>query len=437
MQAVNTLIEARWVVPIEPTGVVLENHSVVIDDGHIVALQPTATARERYVPHHHYTFPHHALLPGLVNGHTHAAMSLLRGVADDLPLMEWLQHHIWPAEQRWVDATFVRDGTALAIAEMIRGGTTCFNDMYFFPEESAKVAAESGIRAVVGLLMIDFPTAWGEGPDHYLEKGLALHSQLQGQPRLHTTLAPHAPYTVSDEPLQRLQRLSEQLELPVHMHIHETADEVESGQRDHGCRPLQRLQQLGLINSRLAAVHMTQLTSPEIELLASTGASVIHCPESNLKLASGFCPVHALHQAGVNIALGTDGAASNNDLDLLGEMRTAALLAKGSSGDASAVPAHQALRMATLNGARALGLERQIGSLKVGKAADLIAVDLGRLENQPLYDVASQLVYASSRHQVDSVWVEGRQLLHQGELTTLDGVEVVQRAQEWRSKIAP
>lgn len=437
MQKIDTLIHARWVLPIEPADTTLEHHAIAIDSGRITALLPSTEARQQYQATHTFELEEHAVMPGLINSHTHAAMSLLRGLADDLPLMRWLQEHIWPAEGAWVDEAFVRDGTELAIAEMLRGGTTCFNDMYFFPEVTAHCATEAGIRAAVGLLMIDFPTAWGSGPEEYLEKGIALQKQYRNSTLIHTSFAPHAPYTVSDEPLERIQVLASELEMPIHMHIHETAFEVDEAHKQSGVRPLQRLEQLGLLGPRLAAVHMTQLNDEEIALLAERNVSVVHCPESNLKLASGFCPVHKLMQAGVNVAIGTDGAASNNDLDLLGEMRTAALLAKGVSSDATAVNAHQALEMATLNGARAIGLEQEIGSLRCGKAADLIAIDLSALESQPLYDVASHLAYASGRHQVQEVWVNGEHLLRQGRLVTIDSEKVKRQAKQWRGKIAP
>jgi 5-methylthioadenosine/S-adenosylhomocysteine deaminase len=378
----------------------------------------------------------HVLMPGLINAHTHASMTLLRGLADDLPLMTWLQDHIWPAEARWVNPDFVRDGTLLAIAEMLRGGVTCFNDMYFFPEAAAAAAREAGIRACLGLIAVDFPTAYARCLDEYLDKGLALHEALKPEPLLHTAFAPHAPYTVSAPALERIGRLAVDLNIPVHIHVHETAAEVAQFTAENGCRPLQRLEQLGLLSPHLLAVHMTQLESAEIQRLAQAGAHVAHCPESNLKLASGFCPVARLDAAGVNVALGTDGAASNNDLDLFGEMRLAALLGKSIAGDAAALPAARVLRMATLNGARALGLATETGSLEPGKSADVIAVDLGAPETEPVYHPLSTLVYAAGRHQVSDVWVAGRRLLADRQLTTLDIAEIVQRARRWRDQIA-
>lgn len=436
MKATETLIHARWVIPVEPDGEVLEYHSIALDEGRISAVLPTQEARQAYTPRHVIERPHHALVPGFVNAHTHAAMNLLRGIADDLELMDWLQNHIWPAEQRWVSEQFVHDGSQLAIAEMLRSGTTCFNDMYFFPEVTARVAAAAGMRVAAGMILIDFPTAYAENAEQYLAKGLALHDEYKHHPLVHCCFAPHAPYTVSDAPLQKVRVLADELDLPIHMHVHETASEVEDSLKTTGMRPLERLQQLGLLSPALTAVHMTQLSDADIERLAESGASVVHCPESNLKLASGFCPVQKLLNAGINVALGTDGTASNNDLDMAGEMRTAALLAKAVHGHASALPAHSVLRMATLNGARALGLADQIGSLSPGKWGDITAFDLSELETQPLYDPVSQLVYAAGREQASDVWVAGQHLLKKRELTQIDSGEIVQRARGWAKLIA-
>jgi len=436
MIVVDTLIHARWIIPVEPESVTLEHHSLVIDSGRIIDLLPTDLAQKKYKGSSIEILKNHALLPGLINSHTHAAMTLLRGIADDLPLMDWLNNHIWPLEQKWMSEAFVRDGTDLAIAEMIRGGTTCFNDMYFFPDITARQAVQHGIRASVGLIVFDFPTVWAENSDRYIEKGLALHDELRHQPLITTTFAPHAPYTVSDGPLQKIRTLSDQLDKPIHIHVHETLHEVEQARQQSGKRPLQRLNELGLVNPSLMAVHATQLTDAEIALLAEAGAHIVHCPESNLKLASGFCPVARCIAAGINVALGTDGAASNNDLDLFGEMRTAALLGKAVAGDASAVPAMTALRMATINGAKALGLADETGSLSLGKAADVIAIDLDHLETRPLYCPVSQIVYAASRKQVTDVWVAGKRLLNQRQLTTINLVELMAKIAQWQQRLS-
>ncbi|MFP5504707.1 MAG: TRZ/ATZ family hydrolase [Gammaproteobacteria bacterium] len=435
MHTVDTLLHARWIIPVEPDDRVLGEHSLAIHEGRIAAVLPTAEARARYQGRTELNLERHALMPGLINAHTHAAMSLLRGLADDIPLMDWLQKHIWPAEGRWVSEEFVLDGSELAIAEMLRGGTTCFSDMYFFPEVTARAAAAAGMRATVGLILIDFPTVYAGDADEYLAKGLALHDAYRSHPLIRTAFAPHAPYSVSDAPLGRVRVLADELDVPIHMHVHETADEVAQALEQHGRRPLARLHGLGVVSPALLAVHMTQLTDDEIALCAASGVSVLHCPESNLKLASGFCPVQKLLAAGINVALGTDGAASNNDLDMFGEMRSAALLAKAVSGNASAVPAYQALRMATLNGAQALGIADATGSLVAGKWADVCAVELDGIEATPMYHPLSQLVYASGRHQVSDVWVAGEHLLKERVLTTLDEADILQRARHWRERI--
>jgi len=433
---VDTLIHARWIIPVEPESVTYEHHTLVIDSGKIIDLLPTDLAKQKYQGTTTENLENHALLPGLINCHTHAAMTLMRGIADDVPLMNWLQNHIWPLEQKWMSEAFVKDGTDLAIAEMILGGTTCFNDMYFFPEITAGQAIHHGIRAKVGLIVIDFPSVWAQNSEEYIEKGLALHDQLRLSNLCSTAFAPHAPYSVSDEPLQKIRTLADELELSIHIHVHETQHEVEQAQTQSGQRPLQRLQELGIVNPSLIAVHMTQLTDEEISTFAESGAHLVHCPESNLKLASGFCPIARCLAAGINVALGTDGAASNNDLDMLGEMRTAALLGKAVAGDASAIPAMTAIRMATINGAKALGLDTVCGSLSLGKAADVIAIDLTYLETQPLYCPVSQIVYAASRQQVTDVWVAGKRLLKQRRLTTINIDDLKVKIAEWQQRLS-
>jgi len=436
-EPIDLLITAPWVVPVEPEGRVLERHALAVRDGRIVALLPQAEAQRRYHAQQVIDRPGHVLLPGLVNAHTHAAMNLLRGLADDLPLMTWLREHIWPAEQAHVSAAFVEDGVAAACAEMLSGGITTFNDMYFFPEVAAAVADQAGLRMMAGMILIDHPSAYATTGDDYLRKGLALHDAWRGHPRIGTVFAPHAPYTVGSDLLQRVAVLAAELELGVHIHLHETADEVTQSLRETGLRPLERLDKAGLLGPSLMAVHMTQLTDADISRAAERGLSVIHCPESNLKLASGYCPVQRLLNAGINVALGTDGAASNNDLDLFGEMRTAALIGKCIAGDAAALPAARVLTMATLGGARALGLDAHIGSLVPDKAADVIAVDLSGLDAQPVYHPISHLVYATGRHQVSDVWVAGRRLLADGRLLTLDTDVIRARLADWALRLRP
>jgi len=435
-RAVDQLLEARWVIPVEPHGVVLEHHAVALAGDSIAEVLPIAAARAKYTNALRVDLSEHALIPGLVNAHTHNPMTLMRGLADDLPLMTWLQQHIWPAEARVMGPEYVRDGIELAIAEMLRGGTTCCNENYFFPDVQAATYLRHGFRAVVGLPFIEFPSGWAKSRDEYFDKNLAVFDEFKGERLVSMTLAPHAPYTVADESFSRIRMLSDQLDLPVHIHVHETAQEVEDSKKQHGQRPLGRLHALGLVNDHLIAVHMTQLLDSEIESCAGAGASVVHCPESNLKLASGFCPAQKLRVAGVNLAIGTDGCASNNDLDMFSEMRTAALLAKGVASDASAFDAAFALQAATLNGARALNLGERIGSIIAGKQADLTAVRLDALETQPIYHVISQLVYATGRQQVSDVWIAGARKVENGTLLGFDSAELRGKAQTWRERIA-
>lgn len=429
------LIHADWVLPVDATDSTLAQHSIAVDQGRIVALLPRPEATRQIQADRVLELPGHVLIPGLINAHTHSPMTLLRGLADDLPLMIWLHEHIWPAEGRWVDPEFVADGTRLAVLEMLRGGITCFNDMYFYPEVTARVAAEAGMRVLAGMIAVDFPTRYADSADEYLRRGLELHDHYRDHPLVRTAFAPHATYTLSEAPLERVRTLADELDVPVHIHLHETHDEIVQSLREYGERPLARLDRLGLLGPQLVAVHMTQLEDAEIERLAETGSHVVHCPESNLKLASGFCPVARLLAAGVNVALGTDGAASNNDLNLLAEMRTAALLAKGVAHSASAVPAETALRMATLNGAKALGIDADTGSLEPGKAADIVAVDLGNPHTQPLYHACSQMVYAASSNQVTQVWVGGRQVLRDCHPLTLEPDSILAAARRWQERI--
>ena len=431
MEDVDTLIHGRWVIPMDPPDAVLEHHSVAVRDGRIAAIVPTAGVHDQYRAEQERDLGDQAVIPGLINAHGHAAMTLMRGFADDLPLMTWLQEHIFPAEGTHMSPEFCQDGVEAAVAEMLAGGITCFNDMYFFPEVTARVASRIGMRAVVGMILIDFPTPYGSGPDDYFDKGLALRDQWRDDPLISTVFAPHSPYTVGEERLRRVRTLADELDCRVHIHLHETADEIRGHLESTGERPLARLDALGLLDPGLIAVHLTQLTDAEIDRLAATGSHAVHCPEANLKLASGFCPVQKLLDAGVNVALGTDGVASNNDLDLFGEMRSAALLGKGVSGDASALDARSVLAMATINGARALGLGDQTGSLSPGKAADITTVDLGALELQPVYDPVAQSVYSAGRQHVRDVWVAGRQVVHDGATLGIDRTRLGNRLRSW------
>lgn len=436
MENMDSIISARWIIPVVPEGKILNNHSVLINNGHIHDIIPTDELTGRYESSHHIHMNDHALLPGFINAHCHTPMTLLRGVADDLPLKSWLEKHIWPLEGKWADDKFCYDGTELAIAELLRSGSTSFIDMYFFPEATAEVIDECGYRASIGLTVIEFPTKWAQTTDEYFDKCLQVHNEYQHHPLIETHFAPHAPYTVSDDSMKRIRTLCNELEIPIQMHIHETQQEVDDSIELHGKRPLQRLEDLGFLGPDLQAVHMTALTDDEIELLVKRGVHVMHCPQSNMKLASGIAPIPKLLKAGVNVALGTDGAASNNDLDMIGEMQSAAMLAKVGSGDATAVSAEQALTMATIGGARAMGIDNKVGSLELGKQADMIAIDLSKLEQQPLFNPISQIVYSGDKRLVSDAWVAGRHLMKNRELTTLDYDKILHKTKQWQEKLS-
>ncbi len=437
MNSVDLIISARWILPIAPENTILENHSVVVNDGKIADLLDTKNALQKYQAKEHITFDQHVIMPGLINAHAHTPMNLFRGLADDLELMDWLNNHIWPAEKALINAESVAVGSRLAIAEMIRGGTTCFNDNYFFPDVTAAVAIEEGIRASLGCVIMSVPTQWATDEAGYFAKANATLTNPPDSDLITWTLCPHAPYTVSDNSLKEIKKLSEKFNLPVHMHVHETAFEVDQSIKEYQKRPLQRIYDLGLLSDKFISIHMSQLTKEEIALVKQTNTHVVHCPESNLKLASGFAPIAELLSAGVNVALGTDGAASNNDLDMFAELNTAAIVTKAVSQDPTALPAATALEMATINGAKALGIADKTGSLEVGKYADVIAVDLSSYLTQPIYSPISHLAYAVNRLQVSDVWVAGKQLLKSGEFTHLDTTQLVKDAQYWADKAKP
>ena len=431
----DLVIEARWIVPIEPAGAVLENSAIALHGGNIAAVLPVAEMHARCTPTRTCKLDTHVLMPGLINLHTHAAMTLLRGLADDKKLMDWLSNHIWPAEAKFASGQFVYDGTLLACAEMLKSGITCFSDMYFYPEMAGRAALDAGMRAALGIVLIEFPTGYASDAQDYLRKGLATRDAFKTEPLLSFCMAPHAPYTVSDKSFEQVLTLSEQLQIPIHTHLHETADEIRESLKNFGVRPIARLERLGLLGPGLIAVHAVHLDAAEITLLAQQGCSIAHCPASNMKLASGISPTAKMLAAGINIGLGTDGAASNNRLDIFSEMRLAALAAKAGSGDAEAFSAHQCLEMATLNAARALGLDQRIGSLVPGKAADLCAVSLDALELSPCYDPVSHLIYAAGREHVSDVWVNGQHRVANGTLVNMSEPEIKSRAATWRARI--
>lgn len=431
---VDLIIYPRWLIPVEPSAVVLDNHALVIDQGLIIDICPHADVPTRYKAIATEHLEAHALIPGLVNTHTHAAMALFRGIADDIPLKSWLEDWIWPLETRWASTEMVRDGTLLACAEMLQAGITTFNDMYFFPEAAAEAVDQSGMRACLGILAFEVPTSYGLGADDYLNRGLATRDALRDHPRLSFMLAPHAPYTVADTTFERIAVLAAQTGLGIHIHVHETQHEVEHSMAQYGERPLARLERLGILGPQTLAVHAVALDDNDIRIIDRHGVHVAHCPASNLKLGSGIARIRDLSKAGINVALGTDGAAANNRLDLLSEARLAGLIAKGVHHDPSLFPAHQLIYMATLGSARALGLDHRIGSLEIGKQADLCAIRLDEPATTPVFDPASQIVHCAGRDQVTDVWVGGQRVVKMKHLTQISQEEIYLKAKTWQNR---
>ncbi len=435
MSEQQLILSPKWLIPVVPAGVILEDHSLVITGSTITDLCPREAALRLYPGHQEILLDRHALTPGFINAHGHAAMTLLRGYADDKALMDWLNNYIWPAENQFMTEAFVYDGTSLAIAEMIRSGTTCGIDTYFFPNASAKAYLDLGFRAQVSMPIIQFPTPWASSEEEHLIKAIEVHQKIKAEPLLTTALAPHAPYTVSDEGFAKVARYADDINVPIHLHLHETETETTDAVAATGERPIARMQRLGILTPRLQAVHMTQLTSDEIQLLKANNINIAHCPDSNLKLSSGYCPVPTLLAAGINVAVGTDGVASNNNLDMSAELRSAALLAKGMSGDPTAVSAQQALAMGTINGAKLLGLEDKLGSLEPGKLADIIAIDLSEPLSQPVHNPISQIIYSASGSDVSHVWIHGQAKLADKTFVDIDVPDILRRANEWRETI--
>lgn len=437
---VDLIIEASWLCPVIPSSTLLTQQAVVIQSGKIIDVCSIEAARQ-YDATETVQLNEHILIPGLINLHTHAAMSLMRGLADDLPLMPWLEQHIWPAERAVVSSSFVRDGTLLACVEMLSGGITTFNDMYFYPEAAAQASMQAGMRANLGLVVLEFPTNYANDAADYIDKGTVAKDQLRDESLISFSFAPHAPYTVSDATFSQINTLSAQLDIGVHTHLHETKAEIAQSEQTHGMRPLARLANLGLLNSTVTLAHCVHLNQAEIKLLAEHNCSIAHCPSSNLKLASGIAPIAEYAKHGINIGLGADGAASNNRLDMFAEMRLAALLAKGQSGDATAISAHEALRMATINGAKALGLDDKIGSIEIGKLADLTAVRLSDIETQPCFDPISHLVYVTGREHVSHTWVNGDLKYHkpegsEGVFSNIEPQELTEIIAKWQPKLS-
>lgn len=447
--AVDVIIDAGWVIPVAPDEkTFLRNTSLVIRDTDIIDVLPTNVVHEKYTAETRLSRPNCVAMPGLVNAHTHSGMTLMRGRGDDQRLLDWLRKTIWPIEGEFAaKPEFCHDGCLLGIAEMLRGGVTTFADMYLYPATAAKAVVETGIRAVLGMVGIAFPTGYATTADDYIKNGHAARSQYLGESRITWVYAPHAPYSVPTSMWHRLDSLAKQENCRIHTHLHETRDECIASvnldrsnpachMSEHACTPLEDLDRIGLVNDRLVAAHMVHLTDAEIEKCAMRRVNVVNCPTSNAKLASGFCRVDKLLKAGVNVALGTDSACSNNSLDLRAEMKLTALSAKNLSGDAAFLPATTAIKMATMNGAKAFGLEEAIGSLEIGKRADIICIDVNtHAGNTPMFNPHSAVVYASAREDVRDVLVDGKFLLCDGEYKTINMKHVLDRATYWRKQI--
>ena len=435
MQNIEHLVHAKWILSAEPNQDAFENHSLCIENGIIKEIIPTSQAKQKYIASLESNYQEHIIMPGIINSHTHIGMGYFRGLGNDLSLMNWLHNHIFPAEKKWLSQEFVYDASLFAIAEMIRCGTTCFNDMFYFLEATAKASIQAGVRACIGMTVIEFPTAWAETTNDYFTKGMDFYEQYKNHPSITTTFAPHAPYTVSDASFMRIKELAESLKLKVNLHLHETQDEINGSIEQFGKRPIKRLHDLGFLSEDVIAIHMANLNEEDLDILAITKPNIVHCPESNMKLASGICPVENLRKLGLNVALGTDSVASNNDLDMLSEMKSAALLAKLANLNPESLKAEDAIALATINGARAIGQDHKIGSLKAGKAADFITIKADDIEMLPIYSPSVQIVYASNRQQVSDVWVNGKQLMKNKQLVTINEQEIREKAIYWGDKI--
>lgn len=436
MESIDQIIQAKWLIPCEENNTVLEDHAFIIHQGKIKDILPSKLANTRYTAHVRESYSTHAIIPGLINAHTHVPMTYFRGLADDLALMNWLSNHMWPAEKKWLSPEFVYDSSLFGMAEMIRSGTTCFNDMFFFLSDTAKATEVAGLRGHIAMHIIAFPTNWAKDVEEEFTKALAFYEEYKNSKYVTVTAAAHSMYTVTaDNDLLRLKEIAERYDLKINMHVQEPKTEIDVVLKQTQLRPLQRLEKLGLLSPRLIAIHMLHLNEEDLDLVQTYKPHVVHCPQSNMKLASGICPVSALRARGINVALGTDGAASNNDLSMLDEMRSATLLDKHTTQNPEALPAYTTLQMATLNGAKALGIEHLTGSLTVGKSADFVALDLEEIETLPVFHPVSQIVYAAARNQVTDVWVAGKQLLKNRKLMTLDEKELIDKAKYWGEKI--
>ena len=431
---VDTIINSRWILPIKPKNKVLENSSIVINNSVILDIDSTDIINNRYESKNLYNLNDHCVMPGFINNHTHLSMSLFKGIADDLNLDEWLRNEIWPLETKHVNEEFVELGSKLAIIELIKSGSTCFNDMYFFPEVTAYASLELGIRASLGLITIDFPSNYAQNSGEYLEKGLAIRDKLKNETLVSFTMAPHAPYTVGDDTLKKIFTLSNELDLPVHMHIHETENEIKESIKKYNQRPIERLMKLGLINPNFIGIHAVHLNSTDISILSKNKANLVSCPISNLKLGSGIPNATLQNLEKINLSFGTDGSASNNKLDILSEARLGSLLLKGISKDATKFNSNTVLECLTINAAKSLGMENIIGSVEKNKAADLIAINFKKITSQPIFKPVSHIVNATDRENISHSWVNGKCIMEDRNVLTIDENLINQKVQRFVKK---
>jgi 5-methylthioadenosine/S-adenosylhomocysteine deaminase len=430
------IVRAQYLITMNKKEQIIENGAVVVKNGRIADIGEFGEILKKYkeqIPI--YGNSHSALMPGFINTHTHAAMVLFRGIADDLPLKQWLTEHIWPREAKFLSEEFVYDGTLLACLEMLKSGTTTFSDMYFFTESIAKAAKDAGIKAVVGQGVLDFPTPSGSGAKDYLAKAEDFIKNFKSDDYIIPAVAPHAIYTCSRETLLSCKELALKYNVPMHIHLSETFQEVEESINRHGLRPVKYLDSIGFLEGKIIAAHCVWLNQEEIEIMAKHNVGVSHCIESNLKLSSGIAPVAKMIRKGVKVSMGTDGAASNNNLDLLEEISIAAKVQKGITADPTVLDVKTCMKMLTIWAAEGLGLENEIGSIEIGKKADMILMNLRKPHLQPIYDIYSAIIYSAKASDIEDVFVNGVPVILNGRAQFVDEDEIIDKALWWSEKI--
>ncbi len=436
MQNVDYIISADYILPMDENLTLIREGAVAVKDTRISDVGPSKEIFQKYTSGAVINGKGKVVFPGLINTHTHAAMVYFRGIADDQPLKEWLENHIWPAENTWLSPEFISDAIGLACLEMLKGGVTAYNDMYFYEDAAAGTTKRIGMRAVLGAGILDFPTKSAHTTDEYFLNAESFIKDWKGDNLITPCIAPHALYTCGPETLKRARRIADTYDIPIHIHLSETRWEMEEIRNRYSMMPVVYLESLGFLDERVLAAHCVWLTDHEIEILSERNTGVSHCVESNLKLASGIAPVVKMLKAGVKVTFGSDGAASNNDLNILSEMSTAAKLHKAVSEDPTALDAKTALLMATRWGAEVLGLGKVTGSIQAGKAADLVMAELDRPHLVPIYNIYSHIVYAMRPSDIEMVMVDGKVVVNGGRLTTSDESEILQKARHWSEKIS-